>query len=292
MRLTRTNKRAWAGFCFTIPWVIGIIFFFIIPMFQSFWYSITDIEIGDKIQYTFKGFEEYRRFFLEDSLFVRTLSETVINMILSVAMVMFFSMFMANILVQKFKGQKLAQTIFFLPFIISSGMIIAIIKGDVYSGDIVSTAQSSQLQITVLRNILLSVNLSNNLINTITSMLNSLFEISWKCGLQILIFMSGLRSISPSIKEAAKIEGATGWEYFWKVAIPMMSPIIQLNLIYSIIDSFTDYSNVIIKRIYNLSNDLDLSGSTALAWIYFGIIFLIIGIAFLMMRKKVFYYND
>jgi ABC-type sugar transport system permease subunit len=213
-------------------------------------------------------------------------------MLLSVSMVMFFSLFMANILVQNFRGQKLARTIFFLPFIVASGMVIAVIKGDVYSGDIMSTVQSSELQITVLRNILLSINLSDSVITTITTMFNSLFQISWKCGLQILIFMSGLQSISPSIKEASKMEGATGWEYFWKVAFPMISPIFQLNLVYSIIDSFTDYSNTIIKRIYNLSNNLDLSGSSALAWIYFGTIFIIIGLVFLLLRKKIFYYND
>jgi len=292
MRLSQEKKRSLVGFTFAIPWVIGSIFFFIVPLAQSFWYSITNIEINEEIVFTFKGFEEYRRFFLEDSLFIRTLTETIFGMLLSVSMVMFFSLFMANILVQKFHGQRVARTIFFLPFIVASGMVIAVIKGDVYSQDIVSTAQSSQLQITVLRNILLSINLSNNVITTITTMLTSLFEISWKCGLQILIFISGLQAISPSIKEAAKMEGATAWEYFWKVAFPMITPVFQLNLIYSIIDSFTDYSNVIIKRVFLLSNNLDLSGSTALAWIYFGIIFVIIGIAFLLVRRKIFYYND
>ena len=292
MRLKQASKRSIVGFSFTIPWVIGVIYFFIIPMIQSFIYSITDIDIQKTVDYTFKGFGEYQRFFLEDSLFIRTLFNTVLGMLLSVSMVMFFSLFMANILVQKFHGQKLARTIFFLPFIVASGMVIAVIKGDVYSADIINTTQSSQFQITVLRNILHSINLSNGLITTITNMLNSLFEISWKCGLQILIFMSGLQSISPSIKEAAKMEGATGWEYFWKVAFPILTPIFQLNLVYSIIDSFTDYSNVIIKRIYTLSASHELSRSSALAWIYFGIIFLIIGLVFLLIRRRIFYYND
>ena len=123
-------------------------------------------------------------------------------------------------------------------------------------------------------------------------MFNTLFEISWKCGLQILIFMSGLQSISPSVKEAAKIEGATGWEYFWKVAFPMITPMIQLCLVYSIIDSFTDYSNSIIRRVYNLNNSFELAASSALAWIYYGVIFIIVGIVFLALRKKIFYYND
>lgn len=290
-RLSQIKKRSLVGFTFTIPWVIGAIFFFITPLVQSFIYSIAELN-RETFEFTYKGFEEYKNFFLEDSLFIRSLFTTVSGMLVSVAMVMFFSLFMANILVQEFRGRTLARTIFFLPFIVASGMVIAVIKGDVYSGDIVATTQSSQFQITVLRNILLSVNLNNNIITIITNLLNSLFEISWKCGLQILIFISGLQSISPSIKEASKIEGATGWEYFWKVAFPMLGPIVQLNLIYTIIDSFTDYSNAIIRRIYDLSNALELSASSALAWIYYGVIFLIIGLVFLLIRRKIFYYNE
>lgn len=293
MHLNQTQKRSLAGVAFLIPWLIGIVYFFLIPMIKSFWYSISKAEItegGAKFLYT--GFEQYEYFFLKDSMFIRELANTIGNMLLSVAIIIFFSLFMANILVQKFKGRTLARTIFFLPFIISSGMVLAVIKGDVYSGDIFNTAQSSTVQITILRNILLSINLSDSVINTIMTLFNSLFEITWKCGLQILIFMSGLQSISPSVKEAAKIEGASGWEYFWKVAFPIITPITQLCLIYSIIDSFTDFSNSIIKRIYNLNNSFELAASSALAWIYYGIIFVIVGAVFLMLRKVIFYYDD
>ena len=282
-----------AGVAFLIPWLIGIVYFFLIPMVKSFWYSISKAEINEGgAEFLYTGFEQYEYFFLKDSMFIRELANNIGNMLLSVAIIIFFSLFMANILVQKFKGRTLARTIFFLPFIISSGMVLAVIKGDVYSGDIFNTAQSSTVQITILRNILLSVNLSDSVINTIMTLFNSLFEITWKCGLQILIFMSGLQSISPSVKEAAKIEGASGWEYFWKVAFPIITPITQLCLIYSIIDSFTDYSNSIIKRIYNLNNSFELAASSALAWIYYGVIFLIVGIVFLMLRKAIFYYDD
>ena len=124
------------------------------------------------------------------------------------------------------------------------------------------------------------------------SIINSLFEIAWKCGIQILIFMSGLAAIPPQVKEAASIEGATGWEFFWKISLPMISPIIQINLIYSIIDSFTDYSNSMIQRIYKLTSELNYSYSSTLSWIYFGIIFIITGIVFLIINKKTFYYVD
>ena len=229
LQLNQMQRRSMAGVGFLVPWLIGIVFFFLIPMVKSFWYSISQAEITESgANFLYTGFEQYEYFFLKDSLFVRELANNIGNMILNVAVIMFFSLFMANILVQEFKGRTVARTIFFLPFIISSGMVLAVIKGDVYSGDIFNTAQSATVQITVLRNILLSVNLSDSVTNTIMSLFNSLFEITWKCGLQILIFMSGLQSISPSVKEAAKIEGATGWEYFWKIAFPIITPITQL----------------------------------------------------------------
>ena len=293
MRLTQAQRRARAGVAFLIPWLIGIVFFFLIPMGQSFWYSISEAEITeDGANFLYTGFAQYQRFFLEDSLFIRELAGAVGNMLLTVAVIMFFSLFMATALEQEFRGRLLARVVFFLPFIIASGLVLSILKGDVYSADRMDAARSATVEITVLRNILMSVNLSENVINTIVTMFNTLFEISWKCGLQILIFMSGLQSISPSVKEAARIEGATGWEFFWKVAFPMITPMVQLCLVYSIIDSFTDYSNPIIRRIYDLNNAFELAASSALAWIYYGAVFLLVGLVFALLRKKIFYYTD
>lgn len=153
-------------------------------------------------------------------------------------------------------------------------------------------AQSSQLQLTIFRNILASANLNADISATLESMLNGMLNVSWKCGLQIVIFMTALRNISASVREAATIEGATGWEYFWKIAFPMISPVFQLNLIYSIIDSFTDYSNDIVAWIDGLASSIELTASTTLACIYYGIIFVIIGVLFLLLRKRVFYYTD
>lgn len=288
------RRKGTVGFLFTVPWLIGSMLFFVLPVIQSFILSITKVDTsGNMTKYEFIGFENYSNALLTDTTFVKDLWGNLGTMVVTVALVLIFSLFIAIILNQKFRGRLIARAIFFLPVIIASGVVINIIKGDIFAQTAIQgQIKGSQFQVEVLQNILMSFRIGTDTINSIMSIINSLFEIAWKCGIQILIFMSGLAAIPPQVKEAASIEGATGWEFFWKISLPMISPIIQINLIYSIIDSFTDYSNSMIQRIYKLTSELNYSYSSTLSWIYFGIIFIITGIVFLIINKKTFYYVD
>ena len=287
------KRKSLAGFLFILPWLIGCVLFFVIPVVQSFIFSISDLEISDKPIYHFVGFENYVYAFTNDAEFITVLGSNIGTMVINVVLVIIFSLFIAIILNQKFRGQVLAKAVFFLPVIIASGVVINIIKGDLFAQSAIQgQIQGSQFQVDVLENILYSIKLDPTIINQIMSVINSLFEIAWRCGIQILIFIAGLQAIPPQVKEAAYIEGATGWEFFWKITLPMISPIIQINLIFSIVDSFTDYSNPMIQRIHSLTTDLDFSYSATLSWTYFGIIFVIIGIVFAILNRKTFYYVD
>ena len=88
------------------------------------------------------------------------------------------------------------------------------------------------------------------------------------------------------------MEGASSWESFWKVTFPMITPIILVNLIYSIVDSFTDYSNQTMRMILNLTRTLKIEYSAALSWIYFFIVFAIIGLVYFLINKRVFYLSE
>jgi ABC-type sugar transport system permease subunit len=105
----------------------------------------------------------------------------------------------------------------------------------------------------------------------------------------MLIFLAGLQSISPAIYEACKIDGATGWETFWKVTFPMISPMILVNAVYTIIDSFTTESNTVMSYITKITNKVGDSVSTAMAWIYFLIVVLILLVVAGVMSMFVFY---
>lgn len=291
MRLKQRTHNALSGWMFVLPWCIGTLIFFCIPVVLSFVFSIFEVD-PSTFGFTFIGLEQYKGLFVEDAEFLPTLVSSVRDMVLSVALIVFFSLFIANILVQNFRGRLIFRTVFFLPFIISTSLVIYMIQGDEYIGDVINNASASQLQFTLLQGMLVSTNLSGGLADSILSILNGILNVSWKCGLQITILMSGLQNIPPSVKEAAQIEGATSWEYFWKIAFPMISPVFQLTLIYSVIDSFTDISNPMIGRIESLSDALNLSLSSSMACLYYGIVFVIVGVVFLLLRKRGFSYSD
>ena len=293
MKNNLTSRRNRTGFLFTLPYIIGFIMFFLIPIIQSVILSITSIVPGDRgIVYTYIGIENYSYLFRNEPKFIPNLGNTVTSIFSGLFLILVFSFFVANMLVQNFKGRTVARAVFFLPVIITSGVVISYIKGDINAQEVLSgSGQTTQMQIDIMRSMLADMNLRNDIVDAIIKILNSIFEIPWKSGIQILIFMAGLQSISPSIKEAAKVEGVTGWDFFWKITLPMLTPILQLNVIYTIIDGFTDLSNPVIKMIFNYNNKLDYGYASAISWTYFSIIFAITIVIYLLSRKKVFSYT-
>jgi ABC-type sugar transport system permease subunit len=113
------------------------------------------------------------------------------------------------------------------------------------------------------------------LVSYVVTIINDIYGIVNRSGVQMLIFLAGLQSISPAIYEACKIDGATGWETFWKITFPMISPMILVNTIYTVIDSFTSADNSVMTYIAN-HYDKSTVQSSAMAWIYFVIVILIV----------------
>lgn len=108
----------------------------------------------------------------------------------------------------------------------------------------------------------------------------------------MLIFLAGLQSISPAIYESCSIDGATTWETFWKITLPMISPMILVNAIYTVIDSFTSEANVVMNYISNWYSTGGTNGrveSAAMAWIYFAIIILIVIVVAAVLGAYTFY---
>ena len=285
------RRKAIAGFLFVAPWIIGVCTFFLRPVIQSFIYSFNDLSFETTgIEMTFVGWEHYRYAFRVDPNFVKTLASSLGTLFINVPLIIVFSMFVAYILSKNFRGNGLAKTIFFLPVIIANGVVISIINGTAVSSTMMSGGgQSSMFQVTVLQDILSETGYSRQIVQVVTDILNNVYEIAWKSGIQILLFLSGYQSISPSIYEASKIEGATAWETFWKITFPMLSPTLLLNVIYTLVDYFSDYSSPVIKMIYNHSQNLEIPYSAAQSWAYFVLIFAVIGVFYAIINKRVFY---
>ena len=125
----------------------------------------------------------------------------------------------------------------------------------------------------------------------VTDMVNQIFNIINRSGVQMLIFLAGLQGISPTIYESCHMEGASAWETFWKITLPMISPIILVNAIYTVIDSFTSSDNKvmsIVNAMYNQAGDGNVI-SSAMAWMYFLIVIVIVAAVAGIISSVVFY---
>jgi len=286
------SKKSLAGFLFVSIWVIGFIFFFLLPFLQSVRYSFSDIVLnpngGDTLN--FIGWKNYIKAFTTDAEFLPAVFSSLGAMLYQVPIIVLFSLFVAIILNQKFVGRTFVRGIFFIPIIVANGVILSIMNGDVLSQTIMQGSSSSTLfQSEFLYELMFKSGMSQEFVNGLTGVVDSLFALIWKSGIQIIIFLAGLQTIADSMYEAAKIEGATGWETFWKITFPMISPMIILNLIFTIIDSFTDYNNVVMKYINEQQIGMRLAYSSTLGWIYFLMVAVIIVMVYLIINKRVFY---
>lgn len=281
---------------FLLPWFIGFVFFFLTPLLQSLVFSFQELEptrAGYDLH--FRGFENFNKAISVHPLFNRYLTESVIDMVVNVPLIIFFSLFAAALLNQKFRGRPIVRAIFFLPVILASGVIVSIQEASFMSEFMNQSTSDGVVEGTgfILRGVqfegmLLNSGVSPWIVEYLADAVNRIYEIVSKSGVQILIFLAGLQSISPSLYEASKIEGATGYEAFWKITFPMISPLIMTNVIYSIIDSFSH--NAVTKLISNVAFvNLDFGLSSAMSWMYFGTIAAILMVSSYLISKNVFY---
>ncbi|MHB8962400.1 MAG: carbohydrate ABC transporter permease, partial [Saccharofermentanales bacterium] len=216
--------------------------------------------------------------------------ESIVGIITTSVFIIFFSMFVALILKSKFRGRILVRAIFFLPVIIAAGPILEIINGDTIAKLLMSGQQSSTMfGVVSMQTLLLDMGLPLTVATAFTTVINGIFNLSWKSGMQILLFLAGLQNVPAYLYEAAEVEGASKWESFWRVTFPMITPVLMLNAIYTVIEGFTDYSNTIVKLIVSQTQKLYLSYAAALGTTYFLIVFLMVGLIYLVINRRTFY---
>jgi ABC-type sugar transport system permease subunit len=293
-KMSHAERKAWTGFFYVLPWFIGFIYFFADPFIRSLIFSVSDVELtvgGAKL--TFVGLQNYRFAFTGDSVFVRELTASLRQMATNTPLIVIYSLFIATVLNQRFVGRLFARAVFFMPVIIASGVVISILRGDAFSRSVISGERVSALfEGGGIGVVLLRSGLPVEMIQFIQQTVNSIFELSWRSGIQILIFLAALQTIPRSMYEAASMEGATAWESFWKITFPLISPMVLVNIVYTIIDAFVDVSNPAMNLIAKYSRDLRMAYSSALSWIYFPIVFAVIMIVYSVMNRRIFYRVD
>jgi ABC-type sugar transport system permease subunit len=216
-------------------------------------------------------------------------------MAIQVPAIIIFSFFIALILNQEFKGRGFVRAIFFLPVILSSGVIVGLeYNNSLMSGmkDVIKEAGNGINITATLETILKTTGLGGKILDPVFKIIEAVYDVALASGIQIVIFISGLQTVSTSMYEAAKIEGCTAWESFWKITFPLVSSMILVNLVYTTVDFLMRTDNQAMVSITEKVNpQMEYGLSAAMAWSYFGIVAAVLGILAAIISKKVYYYE-
>lgn len=276
------KREALAGILFLSPWILGTLLFLVYPLGMSFWYSLHKINFFKKT-FTFLGYENYTQVLFADPDFVPEMIGYITSTVLSVPIIVVFALIIAMMLNQNIKGKGFFRLIFFLPVIIVSGPILGMLSSQ-GAGSI--TAIDMQAIITAIGNFLPPA-----IAEPISELFTNMITILWYSGVQILIFLSALQKIDRSVYEAAKIDGGSGWECFWKITLPTIKPMIMLNCVYTVVFISNNDQNVIIEMIKSAmtsgTKEKGYGYAAAMAWMYSLVVLIIVGLfALLFMAKK------
>jgi len=296
-------RKARAGWIFILPFLIGFVLIYLPIIFDSIKYSFHEIKIlvGGGYELEWVGWKNYSDAILVDTSYVTTLVAGLKQLVLDIPSIVLFSLFVAIVLNQKIAGRAAFRAIFFIPVILTTGLISDIDAGNTMNeymsnaegiddGSGQESAATEIVSVMDVERLFANMMIGTEIVEYVVSLVNNIFNIINRCGVQMLIFLSGLQSISPAIYESCSIDGASGWETFWKITLPMVSPMILVNSIYTVIDAFTSADNQVmayISTVYEEANGNVLS--SAMSWMYFLVVILIIAAVAGLLGSFVFY---
>ena len=285
-------KRVKVGYLFTLPFIIGAAVAIVYPIIVSVIYSFADITANASgYNIKFVGIGNYNNIFNIDPTFKRILLNTLKSTALNVPVVIIFSFFLASVLNTEFKGRGMARTVLFLPMILNSNLVKSILSGDAVMGSVTEKSSADTAQISgAFEGFLSKLDIGTGVTDLLVSSVDNITNILAMSVIPIIIMLAGLQSVSKSVYEASYVEGATKWEVFWKISLPIVSPMILVSVIYCIIDSFTSVDNAVIEKVKAVSfTDLEFGLGSAMAWSYLLIVLAIVALVYLAVNRFVSY---
>lgn len=283
--MTINRRRGIEAFIFLLPWLIGICLFFIYPIFVSVRLSFSEITKFKGFIMEWVGLKNYNYIFLYDTKFVPIFLQVMADTLLNTPISLVFSLLIAILINRPMKARGFFRTAFFIPVLLGSGYVMKQLLG--MGADTTSITQGIMVPEQMMD--LLGPTFSP----IVQSVLDRITIVFWKSGVQIVLFLAGLQGISSSLYEAAKVDGATQWEMFWKITLPLISPVILLNFVYTMVSFFTDSNNALVDYIVTqIFTNQQFEYGAAMSWVYFIFSFTICMVVIGVLRKRTYNMGD
>ncbi len=282
-KLSSEAQRKIHGYVFISPFILGFLLFFLSPLIRSIQLSFSNItQVIGLGELKNAGFSHYINAFVSDIEFVPIFLDVVQDTLIQTPLILVFSLIIAIMLNKKIRFKGFFRVLFFLPFLLGTGYVIQQLL----------ELGLDQMAVSKAKEILMPAQLESVVGSTVVGVLEGFLSritvVLWKCGVQIVVFLTGLQSISPSLYESARCDSATEWDIFWKITLPMMTPIIFLNMVYTIIDMFNDSNNPMVNYFIDTAFQKNqIPYASALSWIYFSFIAVLLAIVFALMGRIV-----
>lgn len=283
------------GLAFVSPWIFGVIVFVLMPLCDSFRHSFSMVSMGDDgLEASFAGLKHYKYLLTEDPWYTDFLTASLSGIFTSLPIIVALSLIFAIILNQQFRGRMLMRAVFFLPVIFACQVVMSVMNGDSTHASMSATlnsvtngSNSAYMNAIDFTAILSRLNLPTELNNLFENYLSNTFNLVWSCGVQTLLFIAGLQTIPSQLYEVGRVEGATAWESFWYITVPMLSNVILLVIFYTMIELFITKSMVVNEALNLMMYKSIYDESAARLWLYFGVVGVVMAAVFLLYRLLV-----
>lgn len=312
MRLKYDKRQAIWGIVFILPLLVGFVYFFFIPFCTTIIYSLSNVKnmgtnsetnefIGVITEWV--GFDNYKYIWNEHATFKETMLSSFGDTLLNVPLIIIFSLIVAVVLNSEFRGRAFVRAVFFMPVIFNSQAIdVAMKTGTLISETMDEANQDVFSTMFNFSDFLTNANLPTTAVNFLASASESIFDIISYSGVQILVFLSAIQSVPKHLYEAAKIEGATQYEIFWKITFPMVSPQMLTAGVYTVVDSFLRSEILTTINRFQTAGNVTFAGGlgnltnygvhAAMSLLFCLSSVLVIAIVVFVISKVVFYYDE
>ncbi len=274
-----------AGYTFVAHWLIGLLLFFVVPLFNSIRYAFSEVSIEPgNIVNEFVGLTHFNELIFIDPDYVNNLRDSIGMMFYSLPFIIALSLILAVLLNQKFKGRVIFRTIFFLPIIMANSVVMNMLNSEFVTMPLFSSGEAGT-GIIDYQGIIAGLNIPSQISPILVFLLSNTINLIWKCGVQTILFLAGLQSIPDAMYEVSKIEGANKWEEFWLITVPSLRHIISLVMIYTMIELFVSLENKVVSVAYEKMLAQNYGLSSAMLWVYFAIVLILIGTVYVLYQR-------